>query len=117
MPQAAVTYQIFFGNRAQPNGQGTLAWINLNDGVNWSVEQVSIDSTMRQISSAQRALRSTGVYLSDDYGPRHIQLSSKYYETTNPLGLAKAQLQQAGEQYLSFDNQVTAILAKVAGFG
>ncbi len=94
-----------FGNLPLPKGQGTLANINLSDGVNTSLVAFKTDETNRQISLAQLLYRARGTYLSDDFGPRLISLPMNYYEdATHFVGAFLAALSQAGEQQLTFDN-------------
>lgn len=100
-----------------PNGQGTLAWQNLNDLASWFIDDFDLSETFRQIGAAQQVYQSTGVYVSDDAGSRPIKLAAHYYEGPGTkLGAALATLSQTGEQYLTFDNKVTAIQVKYKAF-
>jgi hypothetical protein len=104
-----------FGNAALPNGQGTQGNINLNDGVNAKVQGFESQDDNRQIVTGPILFRARSVYLSDDWGPRTIVLPMQYTEDgSHFLGSFLAQLSQAGEQQLTFDN-ATYILAKYAG--
>lgn len=104
-----------FGNAALPNGQGTMAWVDLNDQVNTVLTDFKSDDTNRQIGLEQLLYRARGTYLSDDFGPRPIILPLTYFEGTgNSMGQFLAVLSQAGEQQLTFDN-ATYILAKYSG--
>lgn len=116
MPQPTITGSgIFFGNNAAPAGQGTLPWLNLNDLASWYVQDFSLDEAFRAIQSAPVLYRGKGVYLSDDFGPRQLKVPYWYSEATQTLGAATAALSMAGEQYLTFDNKVTAILVRYQG--
>ncbi len=118
MPQAIITAQTFFGNNAQPDGQGVLAWTSLSDFASWFPTEWQIDGTNRQLGVAQIPFRGKGYYVSDDFGGKSLIVPSKYFEGPGvSLGAAKAQLSQAGEQYLSFDNKLTATLVKLKSFG
>jgi hypothetical protein len=104
-----------FGNSSLPNGQGTLANIDLNDGVNTFLRDLLTDDDNRQIGLGQLLYRARSVYLSDDFGPRSISLPMVYQEDgSHFLGQFLAALSQAGEQQLTFDN-VTYILTKFHG--
>lgn len=110
-----------FGGRALPIVGTTLGYIDLNDHKNWWLEWTSagldVSNASRQASTVPLVFRAKGVYLSDDFGPRLIKLTQKYYEgaeyggVVKPLGAALSQLRQAGEQFLTFDN-LTAIPVK-----
>lgn len=104
-----------FGNNTVPVIGGTMANIDLNDITSWTLQTVDLPGDNRQISHAQQAWRSRAVYLGDDYGPKRIILRMRYSEAVNSLAVAKAQLMQAGDQYLSFDN-LTQIPAKLSKF-
>lgn len=103
-----------FGGLALPNGQGTLSNINLNDGTNWFLQDIVIDYYNRSLGIQQQVTRAKAVYTSDDFLNKVVTLPMKYVETNNALGVALAQLSQAGEQRLSFDG-TTYILAKYRG--
>lgn len=79
--------------------------LNLNDSVNTSLTDLQVDGANRQISLAQLLYQGRGVYISDDFGPGHYGLPVTYTEdATHFLGQFLAQLSQAGEQQLTFDN-------------
>jgi hypothetical protein len=118
MPQPNFTSLIWFGNSPLPAGQGLSAWIPLSDYTSWFPQDFNVDGGNRQIGTEQVLYRAKGVYTYDDFDGKVIAVPMSYYEGPGtPLGAAKAQLSQAGEQYLSFDNKVTAALAKLKGFG
>lgn len=118
MPQPSITAQTFFGNAPLPNGQGTMAWMNLSDFLSWFPAEWQIAGDNRKLGVAPIPYRGKGFFVSDDFGGKSILIPSKYYEGPGTLlGAAKAQLSQAGEQYLSLDNKVTGALAKLKGFG
>lgn len=118
MPQAIITAQTFFGNNALPDGQGTMAWTTLSDFTSWFPAEWQIDGASRQLGVAQIPFRGKSFYVSDDFAGKSIIVPSKYFEGPGvSLGAAKAVLSQAGEQYLSFDNKVTAALVKLKSFG
>lgn len=118
MGQAIITAQVWFGNSALPDGQGTLAWLNLADFASWFPQDYEIDGGNRLIGAAGQPYRARRVYVSDDFDGKSITIPSKYYEGPGvALGAAKAQLSQAGEQWLSLDNKLTATLVKLKGFG
>lgn len=106
------------GGLALPNGQGTMATYDLNDSVSWFLQDLPEVTMSRSIGLSQLAWRARGVYVSDDFAAKKIVLHQLYYEssTATPLAYAKAQLSQAGEQYLTFDN-ATRILVKLSDWG
>lgn len=103
-----------FGGLALPNGQGTMPTVSLNDTLTWFLLDVSIDHQNRAIGIQPQVARAKSVYVSDDFLNKTITLTLRYFETYFSLGQGLAQLSQAGEQRLSFDN-VTYILAKYRG--
>lgn len=118
MPQPTITSAVFLGNNPQPNGQGVMAWVNLADNASWFPQDYEIDGTNRQIGIAPLPFRGRGAYVSDDFGSKSIIIPSKYFEGPGvALGAAKAQLSQAGEQYLTLDGKVTGALVKLKSFG
>lgn len=118
MPQPAITAQVWFGNAALPQGQGTMAWLNLSDFASWFPQDYNIDGSNRDVGLSRLPYLGRSAYVSDDFGAKSIVLPMRYYEGPGTLlGAAKAQLSQAGEQYLSFDNKVTAALCKLKSFG
>jgi hypothetical protein len=118
VPQAIITSQIFFGNNALPDGQGTLAWMSLSDFASWFPADFLIPGDNRQLGVSQIPFRGKSYYISDDFSGKAIGVPLRYYEGPGTsLGAVKAQLSQAGEQYLSFDNKVTATLVKLKSFG
>lgn len=118
MPQPQFTGQNFFGNNAQPNGQGVMAWTNLADFASWFPQDYEIAGDNRILVSAQLPFRGKAVIISDDFGGKSLVVPSKFYEGPGTaLGAAKALLSQAGDQYLSFDNKVTAALVRLKSFG
>lgn len=108
----------FFGGQPLPNGQGTLSNIDINDSVSWFLQDLPEVTMSRKIGISSLAWRSRGVYVSDDFAAKKIVLKQLYYEssTATPLAVAKAELSQAGEQFLTFDN-ATQILVKLADWG
>lgn len=107
---------VLFGNAALPNGQGTLGWINLNDGLYTFMGDFNSDDNNRQLGLAQLIFRARSAYISDDFGPRTFRLPLTYVEdSTHFLGQFLASLSQAGEQQLTFDNAVTYTPAKYQG--
>lgn len=119
MPQPALTGTppiLQFGGQAQPNGQGTLANINLNDVTNWTWMhwQGGADDDFPLHAVGHYLWRSKGTFLGQDAGPRKISFPMRYRETNAPLGAALAKLSQAGQQFLTFDN-LTGIPVKYAG--
>lgn len=113
MPQPTfVSTGVKFGGLAQPNGQGVLTAVNLNDGASWSLQDFSLDNVVKNLEVAQALYRAKGVTLSRDFVGGSIVLPTQYSEVPGTaLGAALAQLAQAGEQNLTFDNMTTAILA------
>lgn len=104
-----------FGGLALPNGQGTLSNINLNDTINWFLQDLRPEEMNRQIGMQQLVTRGRSVYVSDDFNGKTISLPMRFRESaTLPLGAALARLSQAGEQQLSFDG-LTYTLAKYKG--
>lgn len=111
-----------FGGLALPNGQGTMANVDLNDGKSWFLQGVEPNNGNHVLSTAPQVWLGQGSWLSEDWGPKTITLTEWYYEGTDlggsgaPISSQKALLGQCGEQYLTFDN-LTAIKAKMASFG
>jgi hypothetical protein len=104
-----------YGNVALPNGQGVMAYVNLNDGVNTFLDAFASDDDNRLVGLAQLLYQGEAAYTSDDTGPRVIHLPMVYWDdATHFLGAFLAQLEEAGEQQLTFDN-ATYILAKCKG--
>jgi hypothetical protein len=118
VPQAIITAQVFFGNKAQPQGQGVMPWLNLSDFASWFPQDYQIDGSNRKLGVAPIPFRGKSYVVSDDFDGKSLIVPMKYYEGPGvSLGAAKAQLSQAGEQYLSFDNKVTATLVRLKSFG
>jgi hypothetical protein len=104
-----------FGNASLPNGQGTLGWVNLNDFTNTFLLDFRTDDDNRQIQISQLLYRAKGAYTSDDFSQRVLTLPMRYQEdATHSAGRFLAQLSQAGEQQLTFDN-ATNIPVKYKG--
>jgi hypothetical protein len=100
-----------FGGLALPNGQGTLSQINLNDLASWYLQDFQADLA-KQISKGQFLWRAKGTILGRDFAGFPIVLPFRYKEASNgAFGAVLAQLSQAGEQQLTFDNN-TYILAE-----
>lgn len=118
MGQPQLTTQVYFGNNAQPNGQGSMPWLFLNDGSAWKVQDYQVPGDNRQIGLAQLPFLGRGVYISDDFAGKVIAIPARYVEATaGDFGAQKAKLSQAGEQWLTTDNKVTGALAKLKSFG
>jgi hypothetical protein len=92
-----------FGGLAQPQGQGVLSNINLNDLNSWFLQDTIWDLT-QDLSLAQLLYQGEATYLASDWGPIVRALPFEYREVSAPLGAALAALTAAGEQRLSFDN-------------
>lgn len=108
-----------YGGLALPGSTSVQAWIDLNDTTFWRLQDYGIGDPNRQIGAAQRAWRARGSYTSDDFGKggigREITLPEEYMEdATHALSGAMGPIQQAGEQYLTFDG-ATYFLAKYKG--
>lgn len=107
------------GGLALPNGQGTMSTYDLNDSANWYLQNLPEVTMSRTIGLAPLSWRARGVYVSDDFAAKKIVLHELFLDQnsgTQTLAYAKAQLSQAGEQYLTFDN-VTHILVKLDDWG
>jgi hypothetical protein len=118
VPQAIITAQVYFGSKALPQGQGVMAWQNLSDFASWFPQDYQIAGSNRSLGIAPIPFRGKSYVVSDDFDGKSLIVPMKYYEGPGvSLGAAKAQLSQAGEQYLSFDNKVTATLVRLKSFG
>lgn len=118
MPQPQFTASMFFGNSALPNGQGTMGWTSLSDFASWFPAEWQVPGDNRDIGTAQQPFRGKSVIISDDFAGKSYVVPLRYYEGPGtPLGAAKAMLSQAGDQFLSFDNKVTAALVRLKSFG
>lgn len=102
-----------FGNLPQPNGQGTLAFVDLNDLVAWHLQDDYSVDIVQQLTLGQIAWQGLSAYLASDFAPTTAALSMEYREASGPLGAAVAPLLAAGEQWLTFD-LTTGILARFA---
>lgn len=107
------------GGLALPNGQGTMTTYDLNDSANWYLQDLPEVTMTRKIGLSPLAWRARGVYVSDDFTAKKIVLKELFVDQnsgTQTLAYAKAQISQAGEQFLTFDN-ATHILVKLADWG
>lgn len=103
-----------FGGLPLPNGQGVMPSVNLNDVTSWFLQDFQYD-LVKQVTAGQFVWRSKGVTLGRDFQGFVITLPFRYREASNgAFGAALAQLSQAGEQQLTFDNS-TYIAAEFAG--
>lgn len=107
-----------WGNQPLPKGQGTMAYLDLNDGKQWFLQVPAFDHSNRQLTLAQLVYLARATYLADDFGPWRFKLPFQYYQGTDlggaglELGTYKAQLLRGGEQLLTTDN-ATGILCQV----
>ena len=107
---------IKFGGLAIPQFGGTLSYIDLNDQISYFAGDIQIDNTHVQNVAAQKTWLGGGTWIGKDYVGRKIDIPMIFDETGGiSFANAKAQLTQADEQYLTFDN-VTGIRARVNGF-
>jgi hypothetical protein len=124
MPQPAWTFTsgrgvVKWGNQPLPNGQGTMSYLDLNDGKQWFMQPLAWDHSNRQLTIGQLVYLARSTYLADDFGPWRFKLPFQYYQGTDlggagsELGLYKAQLLLSGEQMFTTDN-ATGILCKVS---
>lgn len=113
MPQPTFNASaVTFGGLAQPNGQGTFAAVNLNDGANWSLQDFKPDAFVKQMTKSQQVWLSKGLVSSRDFPGFGITLPMLYSEIPGTkIGAALASLALAGEQQLSFDG-ATYLLAE-----
>jgi hypothetical protein len=104
-PQFAGTPPICkFGGLALPNGQGTMAQVNLNDVASWYLQDFQQDLS-KQLVKAQYIWRARGATLGRDFPGFNISLPFRYKEVSNgAFGAILGVLSQAGEQQLTFDN-------------
>jgi hypothetical protein len=121
MPQPVISGTpptLRFGNAPLPNGQGTMANLNLNDGSVWQWQSFAGDDDYVQVAVGQLAWRAASVVLGRDRKARTLALPMRYQEaTTAPgaaLGVQTALMEQAGPQQITFDN-ATFIGAEFAG--
>src|SRR5215472_569841 len=122
MPQPAITGTppgLQFGGLAQPNGQGTLAYVNLNDVANWrwmGWASGNADDDFYLHTVGRKVWLGEGVFLGQDAGSRKFNFNFWYNEATTKLGAVLAQLSQAGQQNLTFDTgtPATVIAVKLA---
>lgn len=107
-----------FGGAALPQGQGTMAQLNLNDTVNWQWQEFRADDDYVQLTVGQLAWRAASVILGRDRKARILTLPMRYLEaSTSPasaLGVQIALMEQAGLQQITFDN-ATYIAAEFSG--
>lgn len=124
MPQPSYAFTgglgiVKWGNQAQPNGQGTFPYINLNDGKQWFLQPTDWTNDFRRLTLSQLVYRGRAVYIADDFGPWKFTLPLFYYQGTDlggagsELGVWKGQFLGAGEQMLTTDN-ATGLLCKVS---
>lgn len=99
-----------WGGLAQPQGQGVLSQIDLNDLTSWFIQWDQMQGGIQQsLSLAQLLYQAESTYLASDYGPGTISLPMEYREASSgALGAALAKLAMAGEQQLTFDNATFA---------
>jgi hypothetical protein len=107
-----------FGGLPVPVFATTMPWVDLNDVANWRlIAPPKIDNTHISNKASQIAWRGKGIWLAQDFIGRKVYLPAWYDETGGtPFTQAKAQLTQAGEQYLTFDGGVTGIRVKMNSF-
>lgn len=103
-----------FGGLALPNGQGTMANINLNDWRSWFLQADFQMDITAQITTAQAAWRGKGSRLAVDFGATLLHLPAEYREASAPIGQALAPMLMGGEQNLTFDS-TTAIRCSFVG--
>jgi len=103
-----------FGNLPQPNGQGTLGYVDLNDLVTWHLQDDFMADVVQQLVLGQQMWRGTSSNLGSDFAPLPASLPMEYREAPTSMGAALAPLLLAGEQWLTFD-LVTGILARCLG--
>lgn len=99
-----------FGNAQLPNF-ATLSPINLNDqSSSWYWQDIALGSLMHQIGVGHQTWWGSNVFQSEDRLAPKLVLPTRFKEggTIGPLGAGIAQLSQAGQQWLSFDNWNTA---------
>lgn len=119
MPQPIITgahRTVRFGGLAQPNGQGVLAQIDLNDLGGWCTQDDFLYDLTQQLAFGQQAWRSKAAWLAQNFdGGVPLRLPMEFRETAAvPLGAPLARIALAGEQQLTFDNS-TCLLVKFAG--
>lgn len=107
---------IKFGGLAQKVG-GTMTYIDLNDQVNWFAQDIQIDNSHIQNAATQRTWLGSGSWTARDFVGRKVDIPMVYDETNGTsFAQAKANLAQAGEQFLTFDN-VTGLRCRLNAFG
>ncbi len=119
MPQPIITGShriVRFGGLAQPNGQGILAQVDLNDLGGWCTQDDFVSDLTQQLTFAQQVWRSKAAILGRNFdGAVPIKLPMEFRETpSRTLGAALGQIALAGEQQLTFDN-ATCLLATFMG--
>lgn len=102
-----------FGGLALPNGQGTLANINLNDWTSWFLQDVQIE-TAQELGLGRLLYRGRSSYLSSDFPPVILRLSMEFREAVTTLGTVIPKLLMAGRQNLTFDT-ITAGPVRLQG--
>ena len=124
MPQPAFTFTgggrgvLKWGGQPLPNGQGTMAYLDLNDGKQWFFQPFDWDHSNRQLTLAQLVYLARSTYLADDFGPWKLPIPLFYYQGTDlggagsEIGVYKAQFLASGEQMMTTDN-LTGLPCKV----
>lgn len=105
-----------FGGRPLPLVGTTMAYVDLNDAVQWFAENITVDH--KKILGVKPLIYSgESVTVSRDWGTRIIKVKERYDESSGiPFAQAKALLSQGGEQYLTTDN-LTAIICELMTIG
>lgn len=95
-----------WGGLAQPQGQGVLTQVDLNDLTSWFIQWDRLaGGTDQALSMAQLLNQAEGTYLGGDFLPDVITLPMEYREVGGvPLGALTGKMAFAGEQQLTFDN-------------
>jgi len=109
--------RILFGGLPVPIFGTVMPFIDLNDMVSWRALSLKVDNGHVQNAASQFAWRAKGVWTAQDFVGRKIHIPCHYYEAgaTKAFSLAKSQLTQSGEQYLSFDG-VTGLRVRCNSF-
>jgi len=103
---------IKFGGYTVPNLGTTAPFTDLNDAVSWFADDFIIEID-RQLTAKQSVWLSKGVWQSEDFGQLLVTIPFIFDEGGGQtFAAAKQALLALGEQYLTIDNNATAMLAK-----
>lgn len=105
-----------FGGKPLPLIGTTMTYVDLNDGINWFVENIQV-AHKKVLTSKPLSFAEESIWLAEDSDPRTIIVTTRYDEANGiPFNQAKALLSQAGEQFLTTDT-LTGLPCKLLTMG